>query len=304
MELNTMEAELRTKVQAAVRLLAYDKDEDEALNSLSIIGPLADDGKTWLEPDIALPILEAATDSRVSVRRLWNLVMVRGHFKAHSSYCIPGVAYGAVEKYLSQFPWMCGDLELEEIETLNDKGTPEDIGEIMRSRGYWMWMRPDRTNLWMSYRPVSFPIEPNESPQSYLAIMSSVAQPVSHGSVAALPVELLHTIAQHLSLSDVISLAATSRRVYNTLVGSKGARDALAKAYMRSQARWCLPYGKDELKWWHDKKGDDALGWEYLRRCYAHSHSMRNRRRIWKAAESIEEECEKEERAQATGESV
>ncbi|KAG9124344.1 hypothetical protein FRC07_011981 [Ceratobasidium sp. 392] len=251
-------------------------------------GALISYGPCFFVLTIALPVLEAATGGRVSPRRLWKLAMRRGHFDAGTDYCIPGVAYGAVAEHWDQFPWMFGDITLEEMEALEDKGAPEDIAEIIRSRGYWMWMRPDR-----------FPIEPEDTAQPSSTIISfNPAQPTLHGSITALPVELLHSISLSLSLSDIISLAAVNKAIYNALIGNADGRDALAKAYMRSQTPWYLPHGEAELKWWHERKGDDALGWNYLQRCYTQSHSMRNRRRIWKAAESIEEECEKEECAE------
>ncbi|KAG9092836.1 hypothetical protein FS749_015409 [Ceratobasidium sp. UAMH 11750] len=327
-------------VLAGLRLLT-NADEIQGHQSLSIIGPLADDGKTWLElnsveqalalpegrvrvvpgcsmgdmfdlgfcdgpedgPDgalvsfgscffvltIAHPILEAATGGRVSPRRLWNLAMMKGHLDAHNHWCLPGVKYGLVEQYWDQFPWMLGELSAEEIQALEDKGCPKDIAEVIRSKGHWIWMRPDR-----------FPIDPSNASQLPQDAPSfPPTQPPLDGSIAAFPLELLHSITLHLPLSDIVSFAAVNKAVYNALLGDAGTRDTLARSYMRLQEPWYLPYGEAELKWWHEKNGDEALGWEYLKRCRAQSHSMRNRRRIWKAAESIEEECESEERARA-----
>ncbi|KAG8716678.1 hypothetical protein FRC09_015380 [Ceratobasidium sp. 395] len=269
-------------VCAAIDLLTQG-DEAEGQESLTIIGPLADDGKSWLElqsveqalalPEgrvravsgcsmggmfdmgfcggpngdsdgalvsfgscffvisAALPILDAATAGRVSVRRFWNLVIAKGHLDAHNYYCLPGVEYGPIAKYWEQFPWVFGDLSRKGLMELDYPGRAEKIAEAIKTRGYWMWMRPDRVN----------------------------------------------------------------KAVYNALIGNMDARDVLAKAYMRLQTPWYLPYGEAELKWWHAKGGDEAIGWEYLRRCYSESHSMKNRKRIWKAAKSIEEECQKQE---------
>ncbi|KAG8736681.1 hypothetical protein FRC10_009044 [Ceratobasidium sp. 414] len=334
-------------VLAGLRLLT-NSDEVEGQQSLSIIGPLADDGKTWLElnnintgqlgveqalslPEgrvravfgcsmgnmfdlgfcagpggeadgalisfgscffvltVALPILEAATGGRVSPQRLWNLAMMKGHLDAHNYYCLPGVKYGPIDQYWDQFPWMWGDLSEQEIRALEEKGNPEDVAEVVRSRGHWIWMRPDR-----------FPIEScNTSQPSRYILSFAPIQPPPDGSITTLPPELLHSIASHLPLSNIISLAAANKVLHNVLLGDAGARDTLAKSYMRLQEPWYLPYGEAELKWWRERNGDEVLGWEYLKRCSAKSHSMRNRRRIWKAAESIEEECELEERARA-----
>ncbi|KAG9084704.1 hypothetical protein FS749_005026 [Ceratobasidium sp. UAMH 11750] len=322
-------------------LLLANADEVEGQRSLSVIGPLADDGKTWLELDsvkqalalpegrvrvvpgcsigdgfelgfcdgpeggprralvssgpcffvltVMLPILEAATSGRVSPQRLWNLAMMKGRLDRHYDWCLPDVKYGLVERYWDQYPWMWGDLSEEKIEGLEAKGSPGDIAEIIRSRGHWVWMRPDR-----------FPIKPSNASHQFQKIQPfTLIQPPPAASIATLPTELLHSIALHLPLSDIVSLAAAHKAVYNALLGGAGTRDILARSYMRLQEPWYLPYGEAELKWWHERDGDDALGWEYLRQCCTQSHSMRNRKRIWKAAESIEEECESEERARA-----
>ncbi|KAG8713113.1 hypothetical protein FRC09_019081 [Ceratobasidium sp. 395] len=325
-------------VCAAIDLLTQG-DEAEGQESLTIIGPFADDGKSWLElhgysveqalalPEgrvravsgcsmggmfdmgfcggpngdsdgalvsfgscffvisAALPILDAATAGRVSVRRFWNLVIAKGHLDAHNYYCLPGVEYGPIAKYWEQFPWVFGDLSRKGLMELDYPGRAEKIAETIKTRGYWMWMRPDR-----------FPIGTHHASRSYLTVPSPVpAHPTSSGLIATLPPEILHTIVLHLSLLDMCSLARVNKAVYNALIGNMDARDVLAKAYMRSQIPWYLPHGEAELKWWHARGGDEAIGWEYLRRCYAESHSMKNRKRIWKAAESIEEECQKQE---------
>lgn len=88
--------------------------------------------------------------------------------------------------------------------------------------------------------------------------------------------ELLHSIALHLPLPSIVILARLSRALYHQLFGSLEAHDMLAKTYMRTQARWCLPFGEVERRWWDDRHGDDALGWDYLKRCWSESYSMRN----------------------------
>ncbi|KAG8701666.1 hypothetical protein FRC09_005201 [Ceratobasidium sp. 395] len=229
----------------------------------------------------ALPILDAATAGRVSVRRFWNLVIAKGHLNPHNDYCLPGVKYGPIAEYWAQFLWVFGDLSSKDLMELDYAGRAEDIAETIKTRGYWMWMRPDR-----------FPIGTHYASRSYLTVLSPVsAHPMSSGLIATLPPEILHAIVLHLSPLDVLSLARANKAVYSALIGNT----ALAKAYMRSQTPWYLPYGEAELKWWHANGGDEAIGWEYLRRCHTESHSMKNRKRIWKAAESIEEECQKQE---------
>ncbi|QRV76886.1 F-box protein [Ceratobasidium sp. AG-Ba] len=328
------------QLTAAFELLKS-RDEAEGMQGLTIIGPLADNERDWIEvesieealalpegrvravsgcamdgmfdmgfcggpeggPDgalisfgscfyvitLMLPILEAATGGRVSIRRLWDLTIMKGHIDAHSYNCLPGVSYGPIAEYWEQFAWMFGDISSEELIDMDSRGTSEEIADMIRSRGYWMWMRPDR-----------FPIDSSATPQSSQNIsFDEPKQTVSPKSIFGLPLEILHSLVAYLPLSDVISLALSSKTLYNLLLSKMATRDTIAKSYVRLQAPWYLPYGEAELKWWNDRNGDKVLGWEYLKRCFVTSHSMRNRRRIWKAAESIEQECEKEERAWA-----
>ncbi|KAG8714022.1 hypothetical protein FRC09_018070 [Ceratobasidium sp. 395] len=168
-----------------------------------------------------LPILDAATGGRVTPYRLWRLALSRGRFRGNFHGAIKGVDYGPIlEHYSGSDPQLFGKLGYGYVPALEETGTPEDIAELLRAAGYWMWMRPDRLE----------------------------------------------------------------------------ARNALAKTYMHTCARWCLPHGEAELKWWNDRSGDEVFGWDYMKRCHVESHSMRNRRRIWRAAESIEDECEKLEK--------
>ncbi|KAF8607243.1 hypothetical protein BDV93DRAFT_542226 [Ceratobasidium sp. AG-I] len=230
-----------------------------------------------------LPILEAATGGRVSPRRLWDLVVSRGYLDAHSACALPGVDYGPITDYQEQFPWLFGTLTTEAISSLEELGTPDDIADVLRDKGFWMWMRPDR-----------FPVDsPTQTPSFFAVVRPTKIIP--NTSITKLPSELLHSIALHLPLSSVVSLARLNKTTYYHLIGGLEARDTLARAYMRTQARWCLPFGEAECRWWDDRDGDDALGWGYLKRCWSESYSMRNRRRVWRAAEAIEEECDQEE---------
>ncbi|KAF8607245.1 hypothetical protein BDV93DRAFT_488239 [Ceratobasidium sp. AG-I] len=237
-----------------------------------------------------LPILEAATGGRVSPRRLWNLAMSRGYLNGRSGYALRGVDYGPIINHLDQFLWPFGALTSEAIASLEEIGTPDDIADVIRDKGFWMWMRPDR-----------FPVDSSAQTSAFSAVGPLGVPPDM--SITRLPSELLHSIALQLPFSGIVSLARLHRAMYYQLLGSLETRDRLAKAYMRSQARWCLPFGEAERRWWNDRKGDDALGWDYLKRCWSESCSMRNRRRVWRAAESIEEECQKEEDKRA-GESM
>ncbi|KAG8739881.1 hypothetical protein FRC10_005015 [Ceratobasidium sp. 414] len=243
-------------------------------------------GSTFFVLTVMIPILDAASGGRVTPHRLWRLALPRGHFNGNR-YAIKGVNYGIVEKYWGLNPWPFGELSVDDIRALEDKGTPEEIADIIRARGFWMWMRPDR-----------FPIDVTNSPHaqpSPITLTTPRADSDPLTSILKLPPELTLSICVELALYNIIALAAVNKTLYTQLLGSLDARDALARAYMRSSARWCLPHGEAELKWWNDRNGDDTLGWEYMKRCYTESHSMRNRRRIWRAVGSIENECEKEE---------
>ncbi|CAE6386791.1 unnamed protein product [Rhizoctonia solani] len=231
-----------------------------------------------------LPILTGATQGRVSVERLWRLVMAKGHFNnTKKSPVITGVDYGPIYNYLEQYPWILGDVEKEELLKIGGLGTPEDIAEVLRTRGFWMWMRPDR-----------FPLTPATTIRPITTIAEGDLSTSLHEAISKLPPEILQYIALELDLKDIIVFATLNKTLYWRLIGTREARDSLAKAYIRTHARWCLPSGEAELNWWNERNGDDSLVWEYLERCWSKSHSMRNRRRIWKAAESIEEQYDKQ----------
>jgi hypothetical protein len=144
---------------------------------------------------------------------------------------------------------------------------------------------------------VRFPIQPlGKEPIPSLSFEATAPQ-CEPAELTRLPPELLHSIALHLPLSSIITFATLNKQLYDCLLGSCSARDVLARGYMQHSARWCLPRGEVELQWWNERKGDDVLGWEYLKRCWIGSYSMKNRRRIWQACERIEEECNSEEKA-------
>ncbi|KAG8713547.1 hypothetical protein FRC08_013117 [Ceratobasidium sp. 394] len=243
-------------------------------------------GSTFFVLAAMILILEAASGGRVTPHRLWRFALSRGHFQ-DNEYAIKGVDYGIVEKHWGLDPWPFGELSVDDIRALEDRATSEEIAEIIRAGGCRMWMRPDR-----------FPIDTTYSHHARPLTTTITVPPVSLDpltSILKLPFELVLSICIELPLSNVLALARVSKTLYNMLIGTLDARDALANAYMRSSARWCLPHGEAELKWWNDRNGDDALGWEYMKQCHTESHSMRNRRWIWRVVESIENECKKEE---------
>ncbi|KAG8775187.1 hypothetical protein FRC12_001621 [Ceratobasidium sp. 428] len=246
-------------------------------------------GGTFYVLTTMLPILDAATGGRVTPYRLWRLVISRGFFQGYPNDGVRGVDYGLVEKFWDYRPLLFGDIDVIRIATsLENLGdTPEEIAWHLRDAGYWVWMRPDR-----------FPIDealPSHSARWPFTMTSPPTDSSYIPLISQLPPELILHLCSEMSLSDIVALAETGKTLYNQLIGTQEARDNLAKMYMYSHARWCLPYGETELKWWNDRNGDDTLGWDYMRRCYTDSYSMRNRRRIWQVAESIEDECKKEE---------
>ncbi|CAE7231393.1 unnamed protein product [Rhizoctonia solani] len=232
-----------------------------------------------------LAILEGATQGRVTERRLWRLAMIKEHYKGHDDYVIPGVDYGPIYDYLDQCPWHLGDMDFKQLLRLGNMYSAEDIAEVLRRRGFWMWMRPDR-----------FPINCVDTPLLNINTRGQdLTSSVLYEGIFKLPPEIIQSIALELNTWDIIALASTNKMLYYRILGNKEVRDSLARVCIHKHARWCLPYGEVELKWWNERKGDDALGWDYLRRCWSESHSMRNRRRIWRAAESIEAECDRVE---------
>lgn len=98
-----------------------------------------------------LPILEAATDGRVAPQRLWQLAVARTkqYFCVYSLGVLPGVDYGPVMQDLSQYPRYLGNMTRYDLRMhrMTWTGTSEDIAEDLRTKGFWMWMRPDRSAL-------------------------------------------------------------------------------------------------------------------------------------------------------------
>ncbi|KAG9119159.1 hypothetical protein FRC07_005976 [Ceratobasidium sp. 392] len=166
-----------------------------------------------------LSILDAATNGRVSPRRFWNFALSRGHFEKHNYRVLPGVKYGPIENYWDERPWLFGDLSYTDVAALEMKETAEDIVEVLRTRGYWMWMRPDR-----------FPVEPSYSSQpTTLNDLVPPSELASPASIFKLPPELLYSLSLHSSISDMVSLAISNKVFYFRLLGTCSARNTLAK---------------------------------------------------------------------------
>ncbi|CAE6414486.1 unnamed protein product [Rhizoctonia solani] len=140
-----------------------------------------------------LAILAGATQGRVSPQRLWRLAMIKGHYKNHSHAVLPEVDYGPIYgciEYSHECPWLLGDVDHEELLGMVNIGTTEDIAEVLRKRGYWMWMRPDR-----------FPIEPTGTPQPAINITKEqLTESLSNGTISKLPLEIIQCIARELDV--------------------------------------------------------------------------------------------------------
>ncbi|KAL5640401.1 hypothetical protein ACGC1H_007601 [Rhizoctonia solani] len=115
-------------------------------------GALVSYGGYFFVQTIMLSILAGATQGRVSIQRLWRPAMMKGHYYAHNDCVLPGVDYGPIHGYLDQFPWHLGDVGMKELLKMEDMGTAENIAEVLRKRGFWMWMRPNRPAVY--YKPI------------------------------------------------------------------------------------------------------------------------------------------------------
>ncbi|CAE6460973.1 unnamed protein product [Rhizoctonia solani] len=127
-----------------------------------------------------LAILAGATQGRVSVQRLWRLAMIKGYYDPHNYSVLPGVDYGPISNYLEQFPWVLGDMTQEELPSLGSIGSAKRIAELLRKRGFWMWMRPDR-----------FPVDLLATPQQTTNITEeSISERLSYRGISKLPPEI------------------------------------------------------------------------------------------------------------------
>ncbi|CAE6458370.1 unnamed protein product [Rhizoctonia solani] len=195
-------------------------------------GALVSYGGYFFVQTMMIAILAGATQGRVSVQRLWKLAMMKGYYDPHNHYVLPGVDYGPIHTYLDQFPWYLGDVagrrELLEMEKY--MGTVEDIAEVLRKRGFWMWMRPDR-----------FPIDPVITPRPITDITEAdLIAPISHELISKLPTEIVRSVALELNIRDIITLATLNKTLYYRVLGNQNTRDSLARAYIHENARWCL----------------------------------------------------------------
>lgn len=123
-------------------------------------------------------------------------------------------------------------------------------------------------------------------------------QPHEDSKVENLPPEIFTLIASHVtSISDLLSFAATSHRLQYIVFGLASNRDAIARAWIRCQAPWYIPPEGGNVNAEPNEEVQSmngtcvGLSWAYLRQCCA-SGSMRNRKRIWRVVESLEEKAD------------
>ena len=99
----------------------------------------------------SLPILTKATRGRMSITRLWRMVM-HDRFLRKERYGLWGygvvgdVDYGEITSSITQFPAPIPGLDPEGLLKLGKSysGDADTLRKILLDRGLWVWMRPDR----------------------------------------------------------------------------------------------------------------------------------------------------------------
>ncbi|EIW78992.1 hypothetical protein CONPUDRAFT_138240 [Coniophora puteana RWD-64-598 SS2] len=236
-------------------------------------------GALLMVQTFALPILHLATHGRVTPARLWRLAVHQGHSDL-SGDCsgLVDVDYGEIseqrEQYPDPIPWM----NAEAVISLEELGDVQAIKEtIIHRGGFWMWMSPD-----------SFPIELascRDDPP--LTLIEPPMAGTTLSAVESLPCELLCAITEQLPMTSLFSLSSTSRTLRAILLGSEAGRNAIARGWIMKSAPWYIPVATSRDYEPHFEMGQVCDPWAYMRRCLS-SGSMRNRVRIWKAAEQID----------------
>lgn len=140
------------------------------------------------------------------------------------SYLSHGVNYGPIRKDSTSSPWYLGDVNFSQMHNIGEIGTSEEIAEVLRREGFWMWKRPDRSVLprerasacphVYNYPVIRFPIDssPTFDPAPNIPI-TLPAKLTPSEPISRLPLEILQSIALHvyLSLSDIITLAMLNK---------------------------------------------------------------------------------------------
>lgn len=161
--------------------------------------------------------------------------------------------------------------------TIERLGNVELIQDAITQRGgYWMWMVANR-----------FPLDSLATQDTPSFITHGVSNnDHTLSMVERLPLELIYMIALESSLTSLLSLTSSSRVLRSMLLGSESSRNSLAAAWVVKNAPWYVPATSGLEAQYEMHKIRDP--WAYLQRYFA-SSSMRNRARIWKVAEQIEE---------------
>jgi len=262
---------------------------DDPVDSGDDTGFIAVFGVLIMVQTFSLPILHLATNGRVTPQRLWRLAMHQGWSEVTPSesgrgaYGLAGVDYGALEherkQYPSPLPWMTP----AEVAPLEELGDCKAIKEVMMHRGgLWMWMSPDR-----------FPLETTPEEMTISLVSSGLSPPKDNlAPIEKLPFELLYAIVLEGPPSSLLSLASTSRSLYALILGSESDRNAIASAWIIKNAPWYIPVDCSDEETPRSDLRRTSDTWTYLRRC-RESASMRNRERIWRIVEQIEELAER-----------
>ncbi|GAA5824696.1 hypothetical protein JCM11251_005305 [Rhodosporidiobolus azoricus] len=244
----------------------------------------------------AVPVLYLATGGRMTMKKLWQLAMQQGHNDGSAGYVLEGVDYGGIERSIDQFlnalPGLNDikedDLEKEVLGWLDRSKNVQKLKKLlMLEQKWWMWMAMD-----------DFTDPPSSSPGNASALSS-------------LPFDILVHLSSLLTLPALLSLTSTSRTVRSSLFSTSTKRNRLASAWLNTSGQYWLPIkvdlgvdftidkaieekhvGVKKVEMQDLREKDDW--WNYLVRCAAESGSMRNRKRVWGAALSVEIVAERE----------
>jgi len=234
----------------------------------------------------SLPILETASDGRVTPLRLWHWAMHVRKSEEHGWVLQQTVDYGGPD--LDQWPKMFPGMEYIEIIKLEDKPEREIYEELVFRGRIWVWMRPDRFPLIVE--------EEEDLTETVTSPERRSSTDVSAAPLECLPIELLALIVKGLDVSSFLAFTQTSHHLRSSLM-KLHILDALARGELWSRPG-PGPASEGERDWWNaqtkklEEQHPGQLGpgfdWRYLKRCYSNP-SMMNRRRIWRCVEQIEQ---------------
>lgn len=231
-------------------------------------------GTNIMVQSCSLLILRLATRNRVTAKRLWRLAMFQGRSMRHGQVGLDKVDYGEIQGSQKLWPLPLPGMSHEAFLSLAYLRNKRLIRDTIIHRGrYWIWMRPDR-----------FPFEHDSKFSTPPSVLSAPFASISKTKLECLPFELISMIASHTPFPTLLVLAASSRSLRFQLLAFEVDRNTLAHTWMQRSAPWFCPVSQHEPY----KPSPIPDSWQYLARCF-HSGSMRNRKRIWKIAEQIED---------------